>query len=94
MVQTTQETIRRLDGLEQKQLEILKTQEKLETGQLSLKESINELNTTIALLNQTVELISKNEQKCKDTKEKGLLFILGSFVAAFVTWIVRGGLSQ
>jgi len=68
--------------------------EKLEMEQDQLGRSINQLNTTLALLNQTVETMALNEQKKKELLDKGFLFVVGGFIAAFLTWVFRGGLSS
>jgi len=68
--------------------------ERLEAEQDQLGTSINQLNTTLALLNQTVTTMANNEEKKRQMLEKGILFVIGGFVAAFIAWIVRGGLGQ
>jgi len=67
--------------------------ERLEAEQDQLGKSLNQLNTTLALLNQTVSTMAANEEKKKQMLDKGILFVIGGFVAAFVAWIVRGGLN-
>lgn len=57
-----------------------------------IDKTLSELNTTIALLNQTVENIQKREDERKTFQNRTYMFIVGSFVAAFVTWIIKGGL--
>lgn len=67
---------------------------KLEENHDDLEASIIQLNTTIALLNQTVDLMAKNEEKRQQMLDRSVLFIVGGFVSAFIAWIVRGGLGQ
>tara|TARA_R110000744_G_scaffold19915_1_gene52361 strand:+ start:1004 stop:1237 length:234 start_codon:yes stop_codon:yes gene_type:complete len=67
---------------------------RLEQEQDNLGKALSTLNTTLALLNQSVETMSSNEEKKKQLLDKGLLFVIGGFIAAFVAWIVRGGLSS
>ena len=67
---------------------------KLEEEQDTLGECLHTLNTTLALLNQTVATMAANEEKKKQLLDKGLLFVIGGFIAAFIAWIVRGGLSS
>lgn len=67
---------------------------KLEEGHDSLSATITQLNTTIALLNQTVGTMAKNEEKRQQMMDRSLLFVVGSLVSAVVAWIVRGGLGQ
>jgi len=66
---------------------------RLEQEQDTLGKALSTLNTTLALLNQSVETMASNEEKKKQLLDKGLLFVIGGFITAFVAWIVRGGLS-
>jgi exonuclease VII small subunit len=66
---------------------------RLEQEQDNLGKALSTLNTTLALLNQSVEAMSSNEEKKQQLLDKGLLFVVAGFIAAFVAWIVRGGLS-
>jgi hypothetical protein len=67
---------------------------KVEEANEHLEKSIIQLNTTIALLNQTVDLMAKNEEKRQQLLDRSVLFVVGGFVSAFIAWIVRGGLGQ
>lgn len=67
---------------------------RLEKSHDDLEDSIIKLNTTIALLNQTVEIMAKNEEKRQQLLDRSVLFIVGGFVSAIIAWIVRGGLGQ
>lgn len=67
---------------------------KLEESHDALEASIVRLNTTIALLNQTVETMAKNEEKRQQLLDRSLLFVIGGFVSAVIAWVVRGGLGQ
>ena len=67
---------------------------KVEESNEHLEKSIIQLNTTIALLNQKVEIMAKNEEKRQQLLDRSVLFIVGGFVSAFIAWIVRGGLGQ
>lgn len=67
---------------------------KLEENHDDLEASIIQLNTTIALLNQTVDLMAKNEEKRQQLLDRSMLFVIGGFVSAIIAWIVRGGLGQ
>lgn len=74
--------------------EITRRIEKLEEGHSSLSSTITQLNTTIALLNQTVDTMAKNEEKRQQMMDRSLLFVVGGFISAGVAWVVRGGLGQ
>jgi len=77
---TTEDLKRRIERLEE-------THETLETA-------VAQVNTTIALLNQTVEQMAKAEEKRQTFRDRGLLFVIGSFLSAVVAWVINGGLSQ
>lgn len=64
----------------------------LEESHDSLEGSLNRLNTTIALLNQTVETMAKKEEKRQQFVDRVVLFGVGGLLSAVVAWIVRGGL--
>lgn len=65
---------------------------KLEESHDALEASIVQLNTTIALLNQTVEAMAKNEEKRQQLLDRSLLFIIGGLISSVMAWIIRGGL--
>ena len=67
---------------------------KLEDSHDDLERSIIQLNTTIALLNQTVEAMAKIEEKRQQLRDRSFLFIIGGFTSAAIAWIIRGGLGQ
>ena len=67
---------------------------RLESSHETLEESLNQLNTTIALLNHTVEAMAKREEKRQQFLDRTILFIVGGLISAVVAWIVRGGLGQ
>ena len=67
---------------------------KLEQSHDDLSQNLTQLNTTIALLNQTVEIMSKNEEKRQQILDRSVLFIIGGIATAFLSWIIRGGLSE
>ena len=67
---------------------------RLEESHETLEDSLNQLNTTIALLNQTVETMSKREEKRQQFMDRTILFIVGGIISAFIAWVVRGGLGQ
>jgi uncharacterized coiled-coil protein SlyX len=67
---------------------------KLEEAYDDLESTLIKLNTTLALLNQTVENIAKAEDKKQQLMDRSILFVVGGFISATVAWIVRGGLDQ
>lgn len=68
--------------------------DRLEVSHETLEDSLNQLNTTIALLNQTVETMAKREEKRQQFLDRTILFAVGGIISAVVAWIVRGGLGQ
>ena len=67
---------------------------RLEESHETLEDSLNKLNTTIALLNQTVESMAKREEKRQQFMDRTILFVVGGIISAFIAWIVKGGLGQ
>ncbi len=67
---------------------------RLEESHETLEDSLNQLNTTIALLNQTVETMAKREEKRQQFMDRTILFVVGGIISAFIAWIVKGGLGQ
>ena len=67
---------------------------RLEESHETLEDSLNKLNTTIALLNQTVEVMAKREEKRQQFMDRTVLFVVGGIISAFIAWVVRGGLGQ
>ena len=68
--------------------------DRLEESHQTLEDSLYKLNTTIALLNQTVEAMSKREEKRQQFFDRTSLFVVGGIISAFLAWVIRGGLSQ
>lgn len=68
--------------------------DRLEVSHETLDDSLNQLNTTLALLNQTVETMAKREEKRQQFQDRTVLFAVGGIISAVVAWIVRGGLGQ
>lgn len=68
--------------------------DKLEEAYNELEKNISELNTTIALLNQSLDNLIKKEEKRQQMVDRSLLFVIGGFVSAAVAWVVRGGLGS
>ena len=67
---------------------------RLEESHETLEDSLNKLNTTIALLNQTVETMAKREEKRQQFIDRTILFVVGGIISAFIAWVVRGGLGH
>lgn len=67
---------------------------RLEESHETLEDSLNQLNTTIALLNQTVETMAKREEKRQQFMDRTILFVVGGIISAFIAWVVKGGLGQ
>jgi exonuclease VII small subunit len=67
---------------------------RLEESHETLEDSLNQLNTTIALLNQTVEAMAKREEKKQQFLDRTGLFVVGGLISALLAWVIRGGLGQ
>ena len=68
--------------------------DRLEESHQTLEDSLYRLNTTIALLNQTVEAMAKREEKRQQFFDRTSLFVVGGIISAFLAWVIRGGRSQ
>ena len=65
---------------------------RLEESNETIEDSISSLNTTIALLNHTVEAMAKREEKRQTFYDRVMLFVVGIAVSAIGAWVIRGGL--
>lgn len=64
----------------------------LKREQSELFDLTHNLNTNIALLTQSLEALNEREATRKATGERVVMFVVGGFIAAAVSWVVRGGL--
>lgn len=76
----------RIDAI-RKELDTLKS----ELNKNSIK--TNEILLSIAIMEKTLESISMTQRERKVTHERIVLFVVGGFIAAVVSFIVRGGLN-
>lgn len=74
--------------------DLIRRVERLEETQDEFSDAIHELNTTVALLNQTIKMMAEAEEKRETIRSRSLLFIIGGFISAFMAWIIGGGMSQ
>lgn len=65
---------------------------RLEESNETIEDSLSSLNTTIALLNQTVEAMAKREEKRQTFYDRVMLFVISLAVSAIGAWVIRGGL--
>ena len=63
--------------------------DRLEESHQTLEDSLYRLNTTIALLNQTVEAMAKREEKRQQFFDRTSLFVVGGIISAFLAWVIR-----
>lgn len=59
-----------------------------------LHESVQKLNTTTALLEQSVLRMITQQDKRQAWFDKIFMVGMGVFISAFVTWVIQGGLGQ
>jgi prefoldin subunit 5 len=74
--------------------DLVRRVERLEETQDEFSDAIHQLNTTVALLNKTVETMAQAEEKRETFRSRGLLFVLGAFITAFMSWVMSGGMGQ
>lgn len=78
MAYTNDELARRVQNVE-------KNVEMLRRADEELKQTLAELNKTLALLNQSFIDLQAKEDARRSFSNKVVMFIIGSFVAAFMT---------
>jgi prefoldin subunit 5 len=59
-----------------------------------IESNLNKLHTKVALLDQAISNLTRQEEKQQQTKERVFLFVVGGFISAIVAWVVRGGLGS
>lgn len=64
----------------------------LKKDQAELYDISHQLKTQLALLTQTIEQLNKREASRRSVGERVTMFVVGGFIAAAVSWVVRGGL--
>ena len=64
----------------------------LKKEQAGLSDLTHNLNTNIALLTQSLQSLNERETSRKATGERVAMFVIGGFIAAAVSWVVKGGL--
>ncbi len=67
---------------------------RLEESHETLEASLNKLNTTLLLLNHTVETMAKTEENKRQLRDRASLFVVGGLISAALAWVLRGGLIQ
>ena len=67
---------------------------RLEESHQTLESSINELNTTLLLLNHTVVTMAKTEENKRQLRDRASLFVIGGLISTIIAWIVKGGLVE
>jgi len=68
--------------------------DRLEEAYEELDKNIADLNTNIALLNQSLDALIKKEEKRQQMVDRSILFVIGGFISAAVAWVIRGGLGS
>jgi len=78
--------------LENSYTNLVEISKDLKKEQAELYELSHQLKTQLALLTQTIEELNKREASRRSVGERVTMFIVGGFIAAVVSWVVRGGL--
>ena len=68
--------------------------QRLEEAQQAFEGTLSKLNTTIALLDQTVQSMNRTQEKRDQFYDRTLLFVVGGFISAGIAWIIKGGLGS
>ena len=67
--------------------------DELYTSQKALEVSVNSLNVTIALLNQSLQEMKKEYETRHQFGQKVQFFVLSLFLSAAVSFVITGGLA-
>lgn len=78
--------------LENSHVNLVEITKDLKREQADLYDLTHELNTNIALITQSLRELTQREDSRKAIGERVTLFIVGGFITAAVSWIIRGGL--
>ena len=78
--------------LENSYTNLVEISKDLKKEQADLYDLAHQLKTQLALLTQTIEQLNKREASRRSVGERVTMFVVGGFIAAAVSWIVRGGL--
>jgi len=82
----------RVVKLENSYINLVELSRDLKKDQAELYDISHQLKTQLALLTQTIEQLNKREASRRSVGERVTMFIVGGFIAAVVSWVVRGGL--
>lgn len=78
--------------LENSYVNLMEITKELKREQADLYNLTHELNTNIALISQSLKDLNQREGSRKAIGERVTLFIVGGFITAAVSWVIRGGL--
>ena len=78
--------------LENSYTNLVEISKDLKKEQADLYDLAHQLKTQLALLTQSIEQLNKREASRRSVGERVTMFVVGGFIAAAVSWIVRGGL--
>lgn len=73
---------------------LLQVNQELKKENAELYDQTQRLITEQALLAQSVKELVQRSRDRKSVTERVLMFVVGGFIAAAISWIVRGGLSS
>lgn len=82
----------RVVKLENSYINLVELSRDLKKDQAELYDISHQLKTQLALLTQTIEQLNKREASRRSVGERVTMFVVGGFIAAAVSWVVRGGL--
>lgn len=58
----------------------------------AIRDEVIQMDKRLALLEQKVDQIDENVKNINDNLSKILWIVGGGFIAAFIGWVIRGGL--
>jgi hypothetical protein len=78
--------------LENSYINLMEISKDMKTEQSELYDISHQLRTQLAVLTQSIEQLNTREASRRSIGERVTMFVVGGFIAAAVSWIVRGGL--
>jgi septal ring factor EnvC (AmiA/AmiB activator) len=64
----------------------------LKDSNFELKTQLNNLNTSLALLTQSINSLTASEERRRESSTKIIFAIIGTVITSAVVWVIGGGL--
>jgi hypothetical protein len=64
----------------------------LKDSNFELRTQLNNLNTSLALLTQSINSLTASEERRRESSTKIIFAIIGTVITSAVVWVIGGGL--